>query len=363
VSFGPRARIATSILFCVELIAACVALVILFADSLNALVPGYSLEAWKLICGVLLIPLSFLPLRYLGFTSILGILCCLLIFFSIFIGGLLKPDAPGSLLSPMITYAFPLRWQTIPLSFGLLMSPWGAHSVFPQLYRDMRHPYKWRKSVNLTYAFSASLDFATMVIGLLMFGDGVLDGKSSSATSKTVLITLHRDYFKHSSSRRWVPACHTTYHHRLHCHHSTDQGMITCIFNVSRLKIHSKVPLNAAPIVSTLELVCGISSRTGATGPFVNIAQGAIRILVVFIFVGLAIVFPAFDRIMALLGSVACFSICIILPVGFHLALFGPELGKREKIINWSLLISSVIMAVISTVFACLPRNVLNGDR
>lgn len=40
----------------------------------------------------------------------------------------------------------------------------------------MRHPYKWRKSVNMTYAFTASLDFCTMVIGLLMFGDGVLDG-------------------------------------------------------------------------------------------------------------------------------------------------------------------------------------------
>lgn len=77
VSFGPRARIATSILFCVELVAACVALVILFADSLNALVPGYSSEAWKMFCGLLLIPLSFLPLRYLGFTSILGIVSCL----------------------------------------------------------------------------------------------------------------------------------------------------------------------------------------------------------------------------------------------------------------------------------------------
>jgi vesicular inhibitory amino acid transporter len=77
VSFGPRARIATSLLFSLELIAACVALVILFADSLNALVPGYSILAWKVLCGICLVPLSFLPLRLLGFTSILGILSCM----------------------------------------------------------------------------------------------------------------------------------------------------------------------------------------------------------------------------------------------------------------------------------------------
>jgi vesicular inhibitory amino acid transporter len=77
VSFGSRARIATSILFSIELIAACVALVILFADSLNALTDVFSITTWKIVCGLLLIPLSFLPLWILSFTSVLGILCCL----------------------------------------------------------------------------------------------------------------------------------------------------------------------------------------------------------------------------------------------------------------------------------------------
>lgn len=76
VSFGPRARIATSILFTLELVATCVALVVLFGDSLDALIPGWGVIAWKVLCGVLLIPLGFLPLRLLSFTSVLGILCC-----------------------------------------------------------------------------------------------------------------------------------------------------------------------------------------------------------------------------------------------------------------------------------------------
>jgi vesicular inhibitory amino acid transporter len=77
VSFGSKARIATSLLFTIELVAACVALIILFADSLDALIPGLDIFTWKLICCVALIPLGFLPLRLLSFTSILGILCCL----------------------------------------------------------------------------------------------------------------------------------------------------------------------------------------------------------------------------------------------------------------------------------------------
>lgn len=75
-AFGTKARIATSIVFFFELIAACVALVVLFADSLDALIPGWGGVEWKIICGVILIPLSFVPLRYLSFTSVLGIFCC-----------------------------------------------------------------------------------------------------------------------------------------------------------------------------------------------------------------------------------------------------------------------------------------------
>lgn len=77
VSFGHSARIVTSILFSLELIAANVALVILFGDSLDALIPGWGILGWKVVCCIVLIPLAFLPLRLLSFTSILGILSCI----------------------------------------------------------------------------------------------------------------------------------------------------------------------------------------------------------------------------------------------------------------------------------------------
>lgn len=76
ISFGHHARIVTSLLFCLELLGACVALVVLFADSLHALIPSLSILQWKIICGFMLMPLNFVPLRLLSVTSILGILSC-----------------------------------------------------------------------------------------------------------------------------------------------------------------------------------------------------------------------------------------------------------------------------------------------
>jgi vesicular inhibitory amino acid transporter len=76
ISFGQKARIATSILFTLELLAACVALVVLFADTLDPLIPGVGVVEWKIVCGLLMIPLNFAPLRLLSFSSVVGIFSC-----------------------------------------------------------------------------------------------------------------------------------------------------------------------------------------------------------------------------------------------------------------------------------------------
>ena len=77
ISFGRNARIATSVLFTLELLAACVALIVLFADSLDLLFPGVlTVTGWKVFCALILMPLNFLPLRLLSFTSVIGIFSC-----------------------------------------------------------------------------------------------------------------------------------------------------------------------------------------------------------------------------------------------------------------------------------------------
>lgn len=333
VSFGSRARIVTSILFVLELIGACVALVVLFADSLDALIPGYNSTEWKVICGIVLIPLNFMPLRLLSFTSILGIISCLGIVTAVLVDGLMKPTAPGSLRDPAPTYLFPTNWYSLPIAFGLLMSPWGGHGVFPNIYRDMRHPYKYRKAVNITYSFTFLLDTLMAVLGYLIFGEGVMN-----EVTKNVVTT--------EGYPQWI-------------------SILVIVF-IAIIPL-TKVPLNARPIVSTIEISLGLDARAmadiealnGISGLTRGILKAAIRILCTVVFVGLAIAVPDFDRIMSLIGAVACFTICIVLPCAFHLKLFGKDMPMWQKVLDWALIVVSTVLALISTGFNCVPKDKL----
>ena len=167
------------------------------------------------------------------------------------------------------------------------------------------------------------------VIGLMMFGDDVHDEITSN-----ILLTPGYPQF-------------------------ISVFIVICIAIIPL----TKVPLNARPIVSTIEIMTGLLHPPGGEPSFANkAARASIRVIVTIVFVLIAIVLPSFDQIMTLLGAVCCFSICIILPVAFHLRLFGEELGNVEKALNWILLITSCVMGLVSTVFACLPREMVHGN-
>ncbi|EGX50220.1 hypothetical protein AOL_s00076g295 [Orbilia oligospora ATCC 24927] len=335
-AFGRKGRIIISIVFFLELLAACVALVILFADSLHDLMPEVSVLTWKLFCGLVLTPLCFLPLRLLSVTSILGIVCTFSIVGMIFISGLTTQEQPGSLLHPAKTYLLPEHWGQVPLSLGILISPWGGHSVFPNIYRDMRHPYKFGKAIKVTYTFTFLLDLSMAVVGYLLFGDTVKDIVTSN-------ILLNPQTNKKLS--------------------------IALISFIAAIPI-TKTPLNARPIISTFEVLLGLDQRILAPGEegagisqFTHTMYSVlIRVGCVFSFITIAILVPSFERIMALMGSALCFLICIILPIVFRLRIFAGSLPRRTVIFDWFLIIFSSILAIAGTVTAILPRDVLIGN-
>lgn len=337
VSFGQRARIIVSLLFTLELMAACVALVILFADSVDLLIVGWGTLTWKIVCGLILIPLNFVPMRNLSFTSILGILCCVLIVVVVFADGIIKRHALGSLHEPAETYLFPRDWRTLPLAFGLLMAPWGGHSVFPNIYRDMRHPLKYTKAVSITYIFTCFLESALAIAGYLMFGEKVRDEISANI-------------FRTKGYPRWLSIL-----------------MVAAIAIVPL----AKVPLNSRPIISTLEIFLGLDARSmpgsSTLSGMSNLSRGilriAIRVSVPVILVLLAIAVPSFDRVMSLLGSLACFSICIILPCAFHLKMFGKDVSMAQRTLDWTLIVVSSVLGIAGTICAFLPKEMLGAEQ
>ncbi|RYP93384.1 hypothetical protein DL770_000427 [Monosporascus sp. CRB-9-2] len=307
ISFGRKARIATSVLFTLELLAACVALIVLFADSLAL------------------------------FTSFIGIVCNFCVVILVFLCGFLKPHAPGSLLEPAKTYLFPENWLTLPLSLGLLMSPWGGHGVFPNIYRDMRHPYRFKEAVKYTFGISYLIDASVAVVGLLMFGDGVHDEITAN-----ILEEAGYPAFTH----------------------------ILLVILIAIIPL-TKIPLNAQPIITTFEVLFGLRQQVvseegqlvGLSSVSRGVLKAVVRVATLLVFLAVALLFPAFDSIMAFMGSALCFTICVTLPLAFYLKLFGHEMAARERVFTWCVMLLSMTFSVVGTVWAFLPKSLIGAER
>lgn len=322
-AYGQRGRLMVSVLFILELLGAEVSLVVLFADSLYTLYPYFSKLEYKFFAFLILTPPTFLPLRILSVSSIFGIVATMSIVVVFIFCGLYKADSPGSLIEPMHTWLFPQNWKAVPLSIGIVMAPWGGHAVFPNIYRDMRHPYKYGKCLKLIFQISFLVDFSMCVIGFLMFGDGVKD-----EITKNLLLTA-----------------------------GYPEGLSYFITILVGLIPLAKAPLNAQPIVTTLDALLGLDKITSTT--LKDILKGLVRVFAIFIFVVVAIIFPDFDRIIALVGSLLCISVCIILPLLFYLKLYKDSISKFERLADYLMLVLFSILALIGTVWSLLPPNYL----
>ncbi|KAK6465997.1 transmembrane amino acid transporter protein-domain-containing protein [Scheffersomyces coipomensis] len=320
-AYGATAKLIISLLFSIDLLGAGVALIVLFSDSLFALLGDdevWTRTRFKYISFIVLTPFTFMPLPILSIFSLFGIMSTISITILVMVCGFLKPDAPGSLLQIMPTNLWPQSWPDTLLAIGILMAPFGGHAIFPNLKSDMRHPYKFNSTLKVTYAITLLTDCSMGVLGFLMFGH-----YCNNEITNTLLLT--------PGYPSWC--------------YPLISGLI-CLIPLA------KTPLNAKPIISTLDNIL-LSEPTEDDGWissfFKSSSKFLIRIFVNATFVILAILFPEFDRIIGILGASICFIICIILPCLFYLKLCGSKVGGFEKfIVNFTVLISTVL-AVVAT--------------
>lgn len=131
-----------------------------------------------------------------------------------------------------------------------------------------------------------------------------------------------------------------------------------------------KSSFSVRPIVVGLDILCGLHVRTvpasstilGLPGYVRGIFRTTIRVVTCIIIVLIAIFIPSFATIMALLGSALTFSICIILPLSFNLRIFGKEVSVGERILDFTLIAISAVMAVVGTVWVFLPKDLVGAD-
>ena len=73
-------------------------------------------------CSSSLIPTVFLPLPFLSYASLLGIVSTVMLIGVVLVDGFSKFDAPGSLWSPATTSFRFCNLQELGLAFGLFMA-------------------------------------------------------------------------------------------------------------------------------------------------------------------------------------------------------------------------------------------------
>lgn len=386
-AFGERAQIIVACLFGAELWAVSVALIILFGDSMYALVhsgsapPPALVAAWppvafKVLGFILVLPTVFMPLRLLAPVSVVGIMSTLGILVILLTEGCLKRHSPGSLVDPAISIWPPEspQWTKLPLCFGLIMSGFAAHPVVPALVRDMKEPQHFPRMLNTAYVVATAIYLTMGVAGCLMFGRGVTDEVTRDLTSI-------REY------PQWLTK--------------------TAVWLIVVVPL-TKFALASRPVMGIIEGVVGVEEQVpvaaaaGSGGKGRRRASGSAtaaaasqdhdseatsnpmdsaysitdtpttshmgpeprrrfwarqgtRFLLTTAILLTAILLPEFERLMAFLGAALACTTCVVGPVAAHLKVFRHSMSRRRIVADVVLLVVIAVSGIIGTVWAFTP--------
>jgi hypothetical protein len=126
-----------SSIFIFEVVAWTIALLLISGDTLNALLPQLTSNEYKIIAGLVIFPLTFLPMHLISYSSFLGILSSAVLIAIVFINGFTTHESPGSILHPVETDLWPsFGLLKFGVATGLLMSSWGGHAIMPSELKD-----------------------------------------------------------------------------------------------------------------------------------------------------------------------------------------------------------------------------------
>lgn len=302
---GSRMQLFATITFTLDLTGAALSLILLFADSFHLLLPTVDVRLFKILIVVITFFMSFMPLTVLSMVSLTGIMSTVsILILAITSGFLVKKGEDGSLLGPSSTSLWPSSLLEVLLSIGIFMAPWGGHPVFPELYKDMRHPNKYNNCCNVTFLSCLKLDFLVAVVGYLMFGNNVKDSLTKSLMGNTSLPSFINP--------------------------------LLCVF-LGLLPI-SKLSLVVRPIISVYEKHFRMNEssvltyKDGKRYRPITPKKIVSRIIFLGILFILSLVFTSFGKVVAFLGSAICCTICISLPLMFYLKFFADELSALQKI-------------------------------
>ncbi|WWC92562.1 uncharacterized protein L201_007521 [Kwoniella dendrophila CBS 6074] len=396
------------ILFCLELFALGVALVVLFGDTLNAIYPDVSSNLWKAIGFAIILPTALLPLRLLSLPSLLSSVSSILLVFVLLIDGFVRTSAPGSIRHPMPTSLWP-EWKDANWlgGIGLVLAGVGGHAVMPSIARDMKNPENFGGIVNKAFVIATAISFASGAAGYLMIGENVSDeitrdlmqekygyprwlnlvalwmivinplskfGLSSRPLNITIedilgispelpIFPVEDEIFEPDQDGNIDNAIDSGFKSIRHDRRLST--ISTRIRRESRGIGESDWSYRSIPRRESVDIPVEVVTSTPTRERRKAIFRVISRTIVTGFCVITAILLPGFGKVMAFLGSFSAFLICIILPLLFHMRLSSnlePESesttsAKWQRFFHWVLIGICTVLMVAGTVWAFLPGS------
>ena len=81
-----------------------------------------------------------------------------------------------------------------------------------------------------------------------------------------------------------------------------------------------------------------------------ELVDSGVKIVLIFLALAVAIFFPSFSFLCSLVGLICTMIVSVIFPALAHLKLFWTSLSVVDKLIDWLLVVGSLVVAVVGTI-------------
>ncbi|WJX81856.1 hypothetical protein P8452_64688 [Trifolium repens] len=320
-AFGIVGRLGIAIILYMELFASSVEFLILVSDNLSSLFPNTSMtlagtelgahQVFAVTAALLVLPTVWLKnLSLLSYISVGGIFATILVALCLFWLGAI--DHIGYINQE---YKF-LDIENISVSIGLFGFGFAGHAVFPNIYSSMKEPSKFPLVLFISFAFCLVMYLSVGIVGYIMFGE-----KAESQFTLNMPKELYA-----SKIATWTT-------------------VVTPL---------AKYALTLLPIASSIEEL--VPSRLRCYAMSI-----VIRTVLVISCLVVALTFPYFGSVMALIGSMMSMLVALIYPCACYLKLHSGRLSNMQIINCILIIIVGVISALIGS-YSATTRISSGGD-
>ncbi|KAG9454630.1 hypothetical protein H6P81_007534 [Aristolochia fimbriata] len=308
-AFGTHGRLLISILLYAELYAACVEFIILMGDNLSSVFPDVhvnldlvnlnSQQLFSILATLAVLPTAWLRnLSFMSYLSAGGVIASILVVLCLLWVGVI--DGVG--FHPSGTA---LDIANLPVALGLYGFCYAGHPLFPNIYLSMQNPSDFPSVLLLSFIICTVLYSGVAVTGFLMFGEAIESQFTLNMPSKFVASKI---------------------------------AVWTTVVNPL-----TKYALTITPVALSLEELLPLAWFKSY---FISML---IRTVLVLSTLLVAITFPFFGFVMALIGSFITMIIALIFPCASYLKLMKGKLSRTQIVVCYAIITVGVVCSIVGT--------------